>query len=123
MKEQKLFGAILLLAVCFWPIVFGQETPQLAEPPSQKELVIRGAVINQEIVGDEFVQIRLEVLVLQGRRVNWEVLKNSKTFEPFTLENSSVTEKSIPLDPRFKDYNMFEILIFLSLPDKLPRQK
>ena len=122
MKKQNLFGAILLLVACFWPIAFGQDTLQPVEPspkPSpQAELVVRGAVVNPEIVGDEFAQVRLEVLVLQGRRVNWEVLKNSKTFEPFTLEGSSVSERGIPLDSRFKDYNAFEILIFLSLPEK-----
>lgn len=122
MKKKKVFGGVLLLAImCFRPAVFGQDPSQPAEPspkPPQRELVVRGAVMNSEIVGDEFVQIRLEVMILQGRRVNWEVLKNLKNFEPFTLENSSVVEKGIPLDPRFKDYNAFEVLIFLSLLDK-----
>ncbi|MBI2676890.1 MAG: hypothetical protein HYX21_03040 [Candidatus Yanofskybacteria bacterium] len=124
MKKQNVFGAILLLTACFWPAVFGQETPQQVEPSpkpsSQVELVVRGAVVNPEIVGDEFVQVRLEILVLQGRKVNWEVTKKPKTFEPFTLESSSVVERGIPLDSRFKDYNAFEVLIFLSLPDKPP---
>ncbi len=126
MKKQKLFvfGAILLLAlaVCFWPTAFSQETPQPAEqppkPPSQKELITRGAVVNPEIIGDEFVQIRLEIMVLQGRKVDWKVLKNPKIFEPFILENSSVINRGIPLDPRFKDYNALEVLIFLSLSGK-----
>lgn len=128
------FLGLCFLPLTFWLMAFGQDQPPTTDPPVQlpapiipqsspqplppKELVVRGAVMNPEVVGDEFSQIRLEVMILQGRRINWEVLKNPKNFEPFTLGNFSVTERGISLDPRFKNYNAFEVSFSLSLPDK-----
>lgn len=115
MKVGKLF------LFFYFSLAFAALSPDLLAqvvPLKTKEILVRGAVLDPEIVGDEHARIRLDILLLQGGRVNWDLLKNPKTFLPFQLGGMTVQEMGVPLDPDFKDYNLFEVLILLSLPDK-----
>lgn len=115
MKVGKLF------LFFFFSLAFAAQSPDLQAqvvPLKTKEILVRGAVLDPEIVGDEYARIRLDILLLQGGRVNWDLLKSPKTFLPFRLGGTTIQEMGVPLNPDFKDYNLFEVLILLSLPDK-----
>lgn len=99
------------------------QTPPVAVPektPALPDLMVRGEVLNPEVVGDEYAQIRLDILLRQGSKINWELLNNPKVFLPFSLGEISVQEKGVPLDDKLKDYNLFEVQIFLALPIQPP---
>lgn len=123
MKTKYLCCLCLVLFLTI-SVVAQNETPEEKPKPKaasvmpSRDLIVQTVESSSEVVGDEFVIREFAILLLQNSKVNWDAFKNPENFLPCRVGQIAIQERGIPLDQRFKDYNLFVVTIPLSLPEQ-----